>query len=863
MRTFIKKILSAVLVIMTIASVIVMPAYADSFSGWTFFRSNNSDGSWKMDSTVFNSGTASMKIVNNSPITANVFVRAITKVNMVKGRKYDISLYVKSNKAQNFVFMPENWEKRYSLTSYGSEYDWRNFEFSYIAAKGGNVELSFLVEGYAEVWVDSVKVIDRETGQNILANGEFDIENGGQTNEPTVSDPTKVEALDDNLVEMYNKICESDSFSQEAIETVRGAFKYMPVYPAKNITIDGNGDDWADYPAMGLPTLPSQYTVFSNDGGVKDITAKAKFAHDDEAFYLYIEVTDDIYVYETSETYWIGDSIQLTISDLDEVYGSELGLTFNPETGDGEVWGIGFSPEQRKQITYKGMRKGNKNIYEAKIPWKLKYNKKPDEFLFDFLVCDNDGSGRRYVLELAPGIAVGKMNDAFPVMEVLSDNTRDWYGWTQGPGTVLQGEEAKFQYFLVNGGEEKTFTMTDSITGKTERVKVPAKSGIRREIVMTYDELGKHSLTVDFECGGEKMTSTDSCTIERKPADEEFAYYLSDKLEKEAKEIKALIDKCEAKGIDPQYEKVNYIILDKFSRFVIQDLKEFKEMYRMYYTEETTDKIYSEAKAKLEAYLAGEDEPASVPRYVTSDIRIDGQTMYAMTDDHGKKEERPVFFVGYVHGEAEKDDIEIYTDLGYNTVAEESGPTLTMSNGTKWSYTYHNNPTADYHVIDEGPDEDSRALEITYQSEVTPNQFFSTSQSVPVEPGKTYIFKGKVKSDNAGSYAVSANNYDNRISFSGTTDWKDFSTEYTAPAGKTSTTIRLMVDAPADSVCFSKLSFKEKGAGEDAPELLVDGSFVNWGNADALVFDFNSKNMKYITEMLDKAEKNNVNVTFL
>ena len=861
MNKLTKKILSAGMAVMMIVSAIVVPAYAESgFDGWNLYLSNKSKGAWELDDTVFCSGTSSLKITNDSPITANVFTRAITRVNMTKGKKYDISMKIKSEYAQNAIFLPENWVKRYSLTSYGSEYDWKKFGFTYIASVTGSVEMSFLLEGYGKIWIDEVRVIDRETGENILANGDFDKEK--ITQEEPDDTETIVEALDDSVVERYNKICNSDSFSQEAIESVRGAFKYMPVYPAKDIKIDASGDDWEDYPAMGLPTLPTQYTIFVN-GCIKDIDVKAKFAQDDEAFYLYIEVTDDVYVYETNETYWIGDSVQLTISDLDEVYGSELGLTFNPDTEEGEVWGIGFSPEQRKEITFKGSRRDNKTYYEAKIPWKIKYSEKPKEFLFDFLVCDNDGQGRKYVLELAPGIAVGKLNNDFPLMEVVSEDSRDWYGWVECPGTGIQGEDVKFQYFLVNGGEEKTFTMTDSITGKKETVKIPAKSGIRREIVMQYDEVGEKRLSVDFESGGERFTSSDSCTIEKKPADAEFAYALSDKLKKHAEEIKSLIDQCESKGMNPMYEKIDYHILKKFSGYVIQDLEEYEELYRMNYTEETTDKIYEEAKANLEAYLSGEKEPASVPRYVQSDVKIDGQSMYALTETDGKIEERPVFFVGYViHTAPEKEDLNIFPDLGLNTTAEELGPSMVMSNGNKWNFNNHNGASATYVISDEAPEEGVRSLLIKYDSPVTPNQFYSVSQDIAVEPGKTYVFKGKVKAENATNFAVTANNYDNRIGFNGTFDWKDFYGEYTAPEGKTSTTVRLMVDGPADGVYFSELSLKEKGA-ENAPELIVDGSFTNYGNADALVFNYESNDMKAVIESLERAEKNNIAVTFL
>lgn len=343
--------------------------------------------------------------------------------------------------------------------------------------------------------------------------------------------------------------------------------------------------------------------------------------------------------------------------------------------------------------------------------------------------------------------------------------------------------------------------------------------------------------------------------------DSQIAEEVANNLRNKANVLESLINECESKGISTDYENINYNIINRFAGYVEEDLAA-NDLDRLSYTDKTTNELYIQAKSNLEAYLSGEKTPLSVPHYVTSSAgKTEGQAMYAMTENNGVLEERPVFYVGYLGYQQVRDDIPVLNGFGTNSVQQETGPSRVMSNGNKWSINYHNGPSVYYDISDEAPEEGVKSLRIKYDSAVMPNQFFSVSQEVPVEPGKTYIFRGKVKAENATNFAVSANNYDNRIGFNGTFDWKNFYGEYTAPAGKTSTTVRMMVDGPTDGVYFSMLSFKEKGV-EYADELLDDGSFVRYGNTD-LTFDTESEEMKTILKMLDDAETNNIAVSFL
>ncbi len=330
------------------------------------------------------------------------------------------------------------------------------------------------------------------------------------------------------------------------------------------------------------------------------------------------------------------------------------------------------------------------------------------------------------------------------------------------------------------------------------------------------------------------------------------------RLKDEAEVLKNLIDECEEKGISTDYEKINYNIINRFAGYVEEDILN-EDTDRLDYTNIKTAELYNQAKTNLEAYLAGEKTPKSVPKYITSDNRIEGQSMYATFDNNGMQEERPAFYVGYIGYDQVKNDISELNGFGANSVQQELGPSHIFTTGNKWKKVHSNGPSVTYTISNESPDGNGKSLLIKYNSEVSPNKFFTFYQTVKVRPGRTYTLRGKIKTVNAVSAHISANNYNDRLTFSGTSDWKSFTKQYTAPSGVTSTVIRIIVDGPADGVYFTGLSFAEAGT---TNELLSDGSFTNYGSTN-LTFNENSKDLQATLKMLDEAEKNNVAVSFL
>lgn len=659
-----KRVMALALSIILITISANLVVYADAgLTGWKI-QLKNVDGTVETDKDESYSGNASMKVVNNTPIASEKYILISTDINVVAGKTYHFGAKVKSKNTTSLNMMLD-WGARSSLLPIGSTFDWSNLEFVYIAPKTMKSSFQILIEGTTDgLWLDDIVFIDWETKENLIGNSSFD---GGAT---VVSE--------NNLEEVYQSIVTSEMFSEEDFSKARGGFKYMPVYGAKDITIDGNIDDWSPYMPLKMPTLSNQYQIYMNDSQALDVQAECKFAFDDENFYMMIDVIDDNYVYVSGDGYWQGDSIQFVIGGIDEGYGSEIGLNYNPETKKGEVHGTAFDGATMREIIVAATQTENKTTYEVSFPWKIKFKELPEKILFNVLANDNDGSGRRYCAELAPGISEGKTSALFPVLELLK-NEKDWYCWMEGDKSGYTDTEYTFNAFIVNIGEEKNFIIeTDN---EKKEISVPSGMGIRYEIKRIFNEVGEYTLKTDISTDKEKITSAASIKIEKKPASIDYARNVSAQVKEYVKELKELIEKCEENGIPTDYETVNFKVIERFSAYIDDEISK-NDFSRIYYLEAAINELYKESVEALSDYLDGKRQPKVVHKVITSDMTIDGTSVFAMTNDGSGEKERPVFYVGYGHFDNAMNDIPNFQELGANTIQEELGVTSVIDFAT-------------------------------------------------------------------------------------------------------------------------------------------------------------------------------------
>ncbi|MBQ7574418.1 MAG: beta-galactosidase [Clostridia bacterium] len=341
---------------------------------------------------------------------------------------------------------------------------------------------------------------------------------------------------------------------------------------------------------------------------------------------------------------------------------------------------------------------------------------------------------------------------------------------------------------------------------------------------------------------------------------DDYHRYVIEKNQNHIAKLKTLLSECEEKGISTDYETANYKVMERFDTYLQDDFKN-SVFDNTYYTDVALDKLYNEAKDNLTAYLKGEKEPRKVPKYVNSNMRIDGDSVYAMTELDGKTEERPVFFVGYGHfGQAAK-DMPFFKEIGANTIQTEIGPTDVMISSEFPCWEFNNNQEPQYtaQISDEDAYEGNKALKITYNSELTPNQFISFSQYVPVEAGKIYNFKGYMKTQNTTDAWLSLNNWDDRIKIPQNSAWTEIKATYTAPEGATKTVVRLNCDAVCNAWYIDNLSFCEEGSNVN---LLQNGGFEANYNEDYQM-SANSIKLIELENILNDAQKNDISVSVL
>ncbi len=146
--------------------------------------------------------------------------------------------------------------------------------------------------------------------------------------------------------------------------------------------------------------------------GPNDLWVEGKFLWDDENFYLYITVVDDVFFNDfPPDEIWQGDSVQFAIAPEDRHEKDEPFVQIDIAKANGKdiIYRRAFAmPLKEGEINFKGKIsiQGNKIIYLVAIPWK-ELGIKPESgksLGFSFLVNDNDGKGRRGWMEWGGGI---------------------------------------------------------------------------------------------------------------------------------------------------------------------------------------------------------------------------------------------------------------------------------------------------------------------------------------------------------------------------------------------------------------------------------------------------------------------------
>lgn len=847
-----KKIISGAISAAILCGMLVS-AKAEDVAGWSEFYSYGPDVTAGIDRTTKGSD-ACFYIDSRQPLKADCYYQLSTAVHLEQGKTYIYGADVKAKDASG-AYIQIDWVQRTSMLAHGSTFDWTTIGRKIDISSTGDYSLIFIVDREGKIWLDNVYCYEykggKKVGENLVKNSSFGVtvqQKPNTTDTPSADDEAGIAA----------SIKSSDTFRHADLEKAYGGGKFIPAYPAENITIDGKISEWSKYPAVKLPTLSSQYCSF----GGKDYDAYGyfRFAYDDENLYISAQIHDNVfYPVNDTEAYWMSDTIQLALSKAGETFGKELTFGVH-DNGTFDVFGSDGS------VVFKATQNNDKTVtdYEMAIPWKFSYGSKPDfDLLMTALYNDNDGKGRTYCAEWSPGISLSKNNAEYPHLRLI-----DWnedFAWFDGSTSIQNQSDNYYDFYYVNTSDtEKQVHIDIPAAEYREDVTVSAKSGIRRKVNIIPKETGTLTFGAEVTSGGEcvskiEYTATVEANISRYN-DEYFA-----QKEAEIKEIEKLIKQCEEKNIPVKYEKINLTLLKKF----LPNLKSIKseknvQISRVELVGRSLDDLYAEAKTNLSAYLSGEKKAKDVPTYVTSRIKIENDSIVGNAEwNDGTIEERPLFFTGYGHFGSATGDIEKMNSYGANAIQTELGISSILKKPgsvTAFSVSGVGSFPAAAELSNEDKAGGEYSMKISCPQSAIPNNYKTVDQSVTVKPNTTYKWGLSAKGKNVGGQMWFSNSgWANTHSLSGTYDWKNFEYEYTTGPEEVAFNFFMCLADSADYLYIDDIYLKENGVGKN---LIRNGDFESNGQiiGDSCV---DTDAVAAVEDKLKRAEESNVSVCLL
>ena len=797
----------------------------ESIPGWNVIY-KYADGKAVVSGDEKHSGKASMKIINNTPNKNDVYISPSYKLNVVKGHTYTYGFAVKSKNSKRAVVCID-WGSsgKSSIIPFGASSDWRELGFEYThKAETGTVDLRFLIEDKTEgIWIDDLYFYDEaESDINMISNPSFEgmsvlYEDNGEADQTTV----------------------------------------IPIVYKNDVKIDGVADEWT---AIEKTVLTS-FRMFEE--GEKSLEASIGYAYDEENLYFVMDVEDDVhYSVLDSANYWKADSVQFAICNSVETFGAQYSIAYDEDSKETAVYGA-------EEVKAKVSRANNHTIYEVAMPWALRFDGKVPEMLkFNAIVNDNDNDelGRKYCLEIAPGIADKKDGELYP--RLLPLNNEQYSVWFEGNESVTVGECANYTLTLFNATPEN---INFEITGilKDDKRKLELKTGqtetIRYEV--KCDEIGYKEVSVVIWDGKEEQVRTAKTSVW---ADEAVTRRIIAQQKKYYAELTELVEKCMQAGLSCDYEKINYHVIERFISYLEDDITN-GYFDRVYHEDKAMTELYNESKNSMLALLNGEKEPIEVPKYITSPIEVTGKHFVATTKIGNRTERRPVFFVGSGHWEQSREDIPNLHKFGLNAIELGIEPYRIFDvkdSIPEWDLRTFGEYKIKYYTEKNEKKSGNYSLGIKSDMPYSFNNFNYITQTVEVEPNTTYEYGLSAKTENATGWPLFSIDgaVQSRWSFTGTHDWTDYVQKFTTGKDQRKVTFSIYIDAPADAIYIDDAFIRPLGKEEN---LLKNADFeglsedMNSDMQSGIEYQVHPEPIQEIERYLEACEAGNLSAAYL
>lgn len=637
--------LSAVMLLLCLSTyaAVGMVTTDTSIPGWTTTISNV-DGECYVDGAEFYTGKGSMRIINKTEGGSRKFIEPLTRITGLKsGKTYVLEFDAKIQGAEGNPQVAFDNATRYKLAPISKSYDWTHFKYEYNVSKT-TLEVSFIVEkGPTEsLWVDNICLYDKtdKNKTNLISNGTFET----------------------------GMIIKNVNFNQD--ETNRDIYIYR-----HDIKVDGDFSDWRNI----KPTEITRVQRWKTTEEKPLIKGNIRFAYDDSYLYIAVESEDNVHYQTGTTNYWEDDGIQFALANEGEDRGTEYGVTYSSEKDVTQTFGTDMITATTQE--------GTKTFYEIAFPWNAKFpGGRPKSFLFNGLVNNNDGDGREYCIEMAPGISSGKFTTQYKKMLCMTSIGDIGY-IADIPSEYEVGVQQSGRFLIFNNSNSvKNVAIHCGELNIDRNVKLAAAEVKTIDFNFAVSSYDGTEIGFDVSCGDEKAAVKEKLSC--KYGEKDFIY-LCNKLSGYCNELKKLLLECDKKEIPTDYEMLNYSVIKKWMSYM-KDESEHNDYSRISRYNNILTELYNEAKENLMAYLSGKKEAMRVPRYTTSEKKLDGTTVTARTFDGFCEEERPVFFVGYGHWETPREELPFFSSIGSSLI---QGQGVSMLSKAEDGYVLPENAT--------------------------------------------------------------------------------------------------------------------------------------------------------------------------
>ena len=829
-----------------------------------------------IDDTVAFSGNSSYKVTNHTPKGSMKYFIVNFSAPVVAGENYVFGGEIKAEDMAADFTIYTDFNDRISLKPFGNTFDWKHFELEYVAEKTQEVSVSIMIEGTGTAWFDDMFFKNKNDGVNMVQNAGFERaeaelpqENEGN-GDISIQEPGDLDIGDfEDETDYQNKLNalkSADSFTLEDAERFNN-IGAVPLYKAEGITTDASGGGWEKYDGFVMSKTTCHYVKYIE--GPSDITGEVKLAYDDNSLYIHAVVNDDIFCpLRGTNDYWKGDGLQIAFSE-DKVFGREIGAAFDNVENRPRLYSEYLTDEDLQECSVEMKVEEGRQIYDIVVPWKQIFSARPERFRFNIAFNDNDdGENRHDCIEITDGILLRKSSEANPIMELMTEG-KDWYTWLEAPEATNIGEKMKSDLYIVNHSEEeKSFNIESVECGVSQELTVPPKTGVRYEFDFIGETSGNHSFNVSISSGDNERVITQEVSLSYALATTEEAESLLSDLIERRDEIGELIEQCKAKGLSTDYETISWRVMGIFTQNIREEINS-GILYRIAYYKECFDEIYADTKADLESYISGEKEPLAVPKYITSDIEVDGTSIWADTIYNGEIEKRPVFLNGYLYHHTEKTDALSYlTDVGVSSVQMETKVTEAIQDpgvlrdiGNVWP---NGSWKGEYGRTDEEAYEGTYSYKMTDETPLTANTYLHVRLKSPeLKPNTTYTYSFMAKAVSASGLTWSVGGGSNGAgnhTISGTSDWTAYSQTFTT-GNETERYFDFILNNLTTAIYFDNFTLTEEGTDanlfEDGGFEFIDEEAIDRG------YYINHDAFEDIVERLEILEENNIGITLL